>query len=72
MRIIITLVMMVLPHTLMSQQWEDRQLFNEVASGQHLRIISSTDTSLFAPVIERFVSQFPDIGVEYGYGDRRY
>lgn len=65
MRIIITLVMMVLPHTLMSQQWEDRQLFNEVASGQHLRIISSTDTSLFAPVIESFVSQFPYIGVEY-------
>jgi iron(III) transport system substrate-binding protein len=65
MRIIITIVLWVLPQVIFAQEWEDRQLFNEGASEQTLRIISSTDTSLFAPIIESFVSEYPNVAVEY-------
>ena len=50
---------------LTAQDWEDRQLFNQNASSENLRIISSTDTALFAPIIEDFVSEYPDVAVEY-------
>ncbi len=45
--------------------WEDQRLFNQGAGGLPLRIISSTDTAIFAPVIEGFVQARPGIAVEY-------
>jgi iron(III) transport system substrate-binding protein len=65
MRIILAVVLWLLPQVISAQDWEDRQLFNARASTQMLRIISSTDTSLFAPIIESFVSLHPDVAVEY-------
>jgi iron(III) transport system substrate-binding protein len=65
MRIIIALALWIVPTALFAQNWENQHLFNYQRSGQNLRIISSTDTSLFAPVIERFISRYPDVGVEY-------
>jgi len=49
----------------LAQDWEDRQVFNANASGTVLRVISSTDTALFAPFIEDFVAANKDITVEY-------
>jgi iron(III) transport system substrate-binding protein len=65
MRIFIALVLWLLPQIICAQEWEDRQVFNAQASTQMLRIISSTDTSLFAPIVESFVSQYPNVAVEY-------
>lgn len=65
MRIIIALVLWIVPAAVFAQNWENRHLFNYQRSGQNLRIISSTDTSLFAPVIEKFLSKYADVGVEY-------
>ena len=65
MRFIVALILWTLPQAIVAQTWEDQRLFNGGASGQPLRIISSTDTSLFAPIIERYVVQFPDTAIEY-------
>ncbi len=48
-----------------AQGWEDRQIFNETQRTTSLRIISSTDTDLFAPLIEAFVARNPDVAIEY-------
>ncbi|MEP4197061.1 MAG: ABC transporter substrate-binding protein [Aliishimia sp.] len=65
MRFIIAIALWIIPVALFAQEWEDRRLFNAQGTALRLRIISSTDTSLFAPVVESFVSQYPDISVEY-------
>ncbi len=65
MRSIIAFILIVLPQLILAQEWEDQQLFNADAPAQPLRIISSTDTSLFAPIIADFVAQNADISVEY-------
>ena len=48
-----------------AQDWEDRQIFNDAGATKTLRIVSSTDTTLFEPLIEAFVAQYPDIAIEY-------
>ncbi len=48
-----------------AQDWEDRQIFNETQATTSLRVISSTDTDLFAPLIEAFVASNPDVAIEY-------
>lgn len=65
MRYVIALVLIVLCHAGWAQEWEDRRIFNEGAEMIHLRIISSTDTDLFAPLIEAFVAEYPEIAIEY-------
>ena len=65
MRYLIALVLLCIPHAGWSDQWEDRLIFNEDAEGPRLRVISSTDTVLFAPVIEGFIAENPLISVEY-------
>ncbi|MGB0440901.1 MAG: ABC transporter substrate-binding protein, partial [Paracoccaceae bacterium] len=53
-----------------AQPWEDRQIFSP-PEGQTqgaippLRVLSSTDTSLFAPIIRDFVTRFPGVAVDY-------
>ena len=64
MRNLVALILLLIPQLATSQEWEDRQIFNEGAP-QVLRIISSTDTSLFAPIIEKFVADQPDAKIEY-------
>ena len=48
-----------------AEEWEDRQVFDDGGATTTLRIISSTDTDLFAPLIEAFVARNPDIAIEY-------
>ena len=65
MRFLVTLAFLLFSPGAWAQDWEDRRLFNADATGATLRIISSTDTDLFAPLIEAFVAQNPDIAIEY-------
>ena len=65
MRYLVVLVVIFLPHAGWAQEWEDRQIFNEDRGATSLRIISSTDTDLFAPLIEVFVARNPDVTIEY-------
>jgi iron(III) transport system substrate-binding protein len=64
-RNLVALVLVFLCHAGWAQDWEDRQVFNEAGATTTLRIISSTDTDLFAPLIEAFVSRNTDIAIEY-------
>ncbi|NVO58043.1 ABC transporter substrate-binding protein [Rhodobacteraceae bacterium B1Z28] len=65
MRYLIAIVLCLLPCVGVAQDWEEQKIFNEGAVGTRLRIISSTDTALFAPLIEGFVAKYPSISVEY-------
>lgn len=64
MRNLIAVILCCLSHGAWAQDWEDRQVFNDAASTQ-LRIVSSTDTDLFAPLIEAFVARNSDVAIEY-------
>lgn len=65
MRYYFALVILFIGHPGWAQEWEDRQFFNEFGSSSVLRIVSSTDTDLFAPLIEAFIVANPDVGIEY-------
>ncbi|MGV6804054.1 MAG: ABC transporter substrate-binding protein [Ruegeria sp.] len=65
MRYFIALALFVVPAFLWADDWEDRLVFNDAASADRIRVISSTDTVLFAPLIEDFVAQNPNVSVEY-------
>jgi iron(III) transport system substrate-binding protein len=64
MRYILALGLILFGQVAWAQDWEDRQVFNE-GQATTLSIISSTDTDLFAPLIEAFVSRTPDVAIEY-------
>lgn len=65
MRYLVLLALWLFPLCVSAQEWEDRRLF-QGSSGSHiLRIISSTDTSFFAPVIEGFLRERTDVTIEY-------
>lgn len=64
MRYIIFLIALWLPVSSFAQGWEDQQSFGEPNQAQ-LRILSSTDTSFFAPIIEDFLASSPNMSVEY-------
>ena len=65
MRNLITLALIVFCSAVWSQEWEDRKLFNKDGATTNLRIISSTDTDLFGPLVEEFVNQNTDVSIEY-------
>lgn len=65
MRNLIALIVIFLCHAAGAEEWEDRQVFNKLHGTTALRIISSTDTDLFAPLIEAFIARNPDIAIEY-------
>jgi iron(III) transport system substrate-binding protein len=48
-----------------AQDWEDRQLFENGPPSRNLRILSSTDTSFFAPILESFLADHPDTSIDY-------
>lgn len=64
MRYIVFLIAFLVPMTGFSQTWEDRQVFGQ-SDQIDLRILSSTDTSFFAPIIEDFIATTPGTSVEY-------
>ncbi len=65
MRYLVALSLILLCQSGWADDWEDRQVFNGAEATVPLRVISSTDTELFAPVIEAFIAQDPDVTVEY-------
>ncbi len=65
MRNLVALIFWFLPCLALAQDWEDRQLFNAAADRSVLRILSSTDTAIFGPIITRFVADNPEVTVEY-------
>ncbi len=65
MRYTFALILCLLASVSAAQDWEDRKMFNGTATGPALRVLSSTDTAIFAPIIERFVSDNPDVQVDY-------
>ncbi|MFT6024410.1 MAG: iron(III) transport system substrate-binding protein [Ascidiaceihabitans sp.] len=64
MRYLFALVFFLFPAILTAQDWEDRQTFG-AENAPTLRIISSTDTSFFAPVIQSYLARHPGQSVEY-------
>ncbi len=64
MRYLVLLIALLAPSAGFTQDWEDRQVFGQ-SEAAPLRILSSTDTSFFAPIIEDFIAASPDISVEY-------
>ncbi|WP_027257768.1 ABC transporter substrate-binding protein [Leisingera aquimarina] len=65
MRYILFVISLLWPAFISAQTWEDQQLFNEAAPSQTLRILSSTDTAFFSPIIEDFLEETPGWSVEY-------
>ncbi len=65
MRYLFSFLITLLPLCVVAQDWEDRTLFQGGESQQTLRVLSSTDTSFFAPVIEQFIADNAEWEVEY-------
>lgn len=65
MRYCLTLILLVWGGGLWAQDWEDRRVFNPDGVGAELRILSSTDTDLFQPLIEAFLDENADVSIEY-------
>lgn len=64
MRYLILLALWVFPMLAHAQDWEDQRMFG-VDGSPPLRIISSTDTSFFAPIINSFLAERPGVAIEY-------
>ena len=63
MRYFIVLILALLPCALVAQDWEDQQLFGAEDAAENLTLISSTDTSFFAPIIESFLRGRPNVSI---------
>ncbi|MFD3191764.1 ABC transporter substrate-binding protein [Sedimentitalea sp. HM32M-2] len=46
-------------------EWEERQVFAGSGDGPTLRVISSTDIAVFAPIIDSFLAGNPGVSIEY-------
>jgi len=65
MRYIITLVFCFLTTNVTAVEWEDRKTFGDSISGETLRVLSTTDTTVFAPIIESFLQKNSNLTIEY-------
>lgn len=63
--VFITVIYASFAGALVAQEWEDKKLFIAENPTRTLRVLSSTDTSFFAPIIESFLTQNPQTSVEY-------
>lgn len=64
MRYLVFITALLFPLAAACQEWEDRRVFG-TPDGAPLRILSSTDTSFFAPIIIDFIARTPNTSVEY-------
>ncbi|MFK7854634.1 MAG: ABC transporter substrate-binding protein [Granulosicoccus sp.] len=65
MRKLFFLVVCWLPVVSLAVDWEEQTVFNAQEGAPLLRVISSTDTAFFAPIIESFVADNPAVSIEY-------
>ena len=65
MRFFITLVLLLVQHPVFAQDWEERRVFGPAEAEVTLKVISSTDTSIFTQVIENFLSVNPNLSIDY-------
>ncbi|WP_432448368.1 ABC transporter substrate-binding protein [Aliiroseovarius marinus] len=65
MRFYLALALIFLCNTSWAQEWEDHETFSGPQSSTTLKVISSTDTDLFAPLIQAFMTKNPDVAVDY-------
>lgn len=65
MRAFVVLIALLFAAPLAAQDWEDQQRFGPPEAARTLRVLSSTDTSFFVPVLESFLQQAGDVAVAY-------
>jgi len=65
MRYLIVLIVTLYSGFANAQDWEDRTTFGEAGAKQMIRVLSSTDTSFFEPIIQQFLTNNPAIKIEY-------
>jgi len=65
MRYATLLALILSPLAAWAQTWEEQRVFGLANNAPSLRILSSTDTSFFAPIIENFSQHYPAYKVEY-------
>ena len=65
MRNFIILIFILITSSLSANEWEDKKVFSNGKNTNSLSILSSTDTSFFAPIIKSFLDKYPDIKIEY-------
>lgn len=53
------------PLTVMAYDIEDRRVFGSNDASTILRVLSTADTSVFAPVIESYLLEKPDVAIDY-------
>lgn len=65
MRYFAFVILTCLASALTAADLEDRQLFQGASSQVTLRVISSTDIDVFAPILTGFLAQNPGISIDY-------
>jgi iron(III) transport system substrate-binding protein len=65
MRSLFVMILWLWPVLAIAQEWEDQRVFRGASARQTLSVLSSTDTSFFVPVIDRFLEDNPDLEVAY-------
>lgn len=65
MRSLAFIILTCLASALGAAELEDRQLFEGTTGQTTLRVLSSTDTDVFAPIIAGFLAQHPDVRIDY-------
>jgi len=65
MRNFIILIFILITSSLNANEWEDRQVFTSGEATQILKILSSTDTTFFEPIIKSYLEKNPNIKIEY-------
>ncbi|MDA5556754.1 ABC transporter substrate-binding protein [Shimia sp. MMG029] len=65
MRYFFSLIVCLLPAALWAQDWEEHTHFGPQTAERKLRVLSSTDTSFFAPIIEAFLRGKTGLSVDY-------
>jgi iron(III) transport system substrate-binding protein len=65
MRYLFALMLGIWPALVSAQVWEDQKQFGPETAPHVLRVLSSTDTSFFAPILEAFLQDKPDLQVAY-------
>lgn len=65
MRYAIFLAFCLLASLATADDWEEHERYSDSADSETLRILSSTDTAVFLPVIEGFQKNNPGISIDY-------